>query len=359
MEELKITHEAIESIKHIKSVCERCKPLVVISCITYNHSSYIRDALEGFVMQKTDFPFVAIVHEDASTDNTADTIREYAEKYPDIILPIYEKENQYSKRNGSVGRIMQTAREATGAKYIAYCEGDDYWTDPLKLQKQVDFLESNPDYILVCTSFDKYFQNSKKMQYNNRWGKHGELTFNELLLHNFIATLTIVVRRELHTKYAEFIKDAPIWPFGDYPLWLYASTIGRIMKFSEETAVYRVLDNSASHISDVAAKLNWAHSEFSMFDYFNSRFKIPKSVQREALFNRCDVFGHLAVSTKNIYLINRISNFYKKNHFYIAWISFKIMRDFPKLLPVSDFIETHLSIKSPLLYIKKNGKNRI
>ena len=74
------------------------KPLVAIQCITYNHEPYIRDALEGFVMQKTDFPFVAIVHDDASTDKTADIIREYAEKYPDIIKPIFETENQYSKR---------------------------------------------------------------------------------------------------------------------------------------------------------------------------------------------------------------------------------------------------------------------
>src|SRR5574344_1986516 len=119
------------------------KPLVVIRCITYNHESYIRDCLNGFVMQKTTFPFVAVVHDDASTDKTADIIREYAEKYPDIIKPIYETENQYSKSDGSLERIMNAH---TKGKYIALCEGDDYWIDPLKLQKQVDFLEANPEY---------------------------------------------------------------------------------------------------------------------------------------------------------------------------------------------------------------------
>ncbi len=107
-------------------------------------------------MQKTNFPFVAIVHDDASTDGTAAIIKEYAEKYPDIIKPIYETENQYSKRDGSLTRIMKEACEATGAKYIAMCEGDDYWTDPLKLQKQVDFLESHPDYGMCYTDFDGY-----------------------------------------------------------------------------------------------------------------------------------------------------------------------------------------------------------
>ena len=125
------------------------KYLVAIKCITYNHEKYLADALEGFVMQKTNFPFVAIVHDDASTDGTAAILRQYAEKYPDIIKPIYETENQYSKHDGSLGRIMDEAVAATGAKYIAMCEGDDYWIDPYKLQKQVDFLEAHEEYS-VC-----------------------------------------------------------------------------------------------------------------------------------------------------------------------------------------------------------------
>ena len=114
--------------------------MVTIRCTAYNHEPYIRACLEGFVMQKTNFRFEAIVHDDASTDGTAAIIKEYAEKYPDVIKPILERENQYSK--GTLGKIMD---EASKGKYIAFCEGDDYWTDPLKLQKQVDFLESHPD----------------------------------------------------------------------------------------------------------------------------------------------------------------------------------------------------------------------
>lgn len=127
-------------------------PLVAIRCITYNQAPYIRQCLDGFIMQRTDFPFVAIVHDDCSTDGTDDIVREYAQRYPDIIKPIFETENQYSKKDGSLGRIMTKACNETGAKYIAMCEGDDYWTDPLKLQKQVDFLEKNPEYELVFTN---------------------------------------------------------------------------------------------------------------------------------------------------------------------------------------------------------------
>ena len=98
-------------------------------------------------MQKTSFRFQVIIHDDASTDGTDDIIREYAEKYPDIIVPIFETENQYSKRNGAISRQMNRLMKGT---YAAYCEGDDYWTDPLKLQKQVSFLEQHPDYIMAC-----------------------------------------------------------------------------------------------------------------------------------------------------------------------------------------------------------------
>lgn len=153
-----INEFAQQHIDKIKELCKRIKPLVVIHCITYNHEPYIRDALDGFVMQKTDFPFVAIVHEDASTDKTAEVVKEYAEKYPDIILPIYEKDNQYSK--GTLGSIMNEACKATEAKYIAMCEGDDYWTDPLKLQKQFDILQSHENIALT-------FHNAKVKKMDN------------------------------------------------------------------------------------------------------------------------------------------------------------------------------------------------
>ena len=122
-------------------------PLVSIICITYNHEPYIRQCLDGFMMQKTNFPFEVLIHDDASTDKTADIIREYEARYPDVIKPIYQTENQYSK--GVRIGLTYLYPNAKG-KYIAECEGDDYWTDPLKLQKQVDILEKNHESVL-CT----------------------------------------------------------------------------------------------------------------------------------------------------------------------------------------------------------------
>ena len=135
--------------------------MVTIRCLVYNHEPYLRQCLDGFVMQKTNFRFEAIVHDDASTDGSADIIREYAAKYPDIIKPIIQTENQYSKRDGSITRILNAY---THGKYVAYCEGDDYWTDPLKLQKQVDFLESHPDYVMCSHRFKVFKQNENLME---------------------------------------------------------------------------------------------------------------------------------------------------------------------------------------------------
>ena len=117
-------------------------PLVSIFTLAYNHAPFIRQCLDGILMQKTTFLFELIVHDDASTDETADIIREYAARYPDIIKPVYETENQFSKSDADFH-----LPEPQG-KYTAWCEGDDYWTDPLKLQKQVDFLETHPDYTI-------------------------------------------------------------------------------------------------------------------------------------------------------------------------------------------------------------------
>lgn len=120
------------------------KPTVSIICLTFNQEKYVRDCFEGFVNQQTTFPYEVLVYDDASTDGTPAIIREYEAKYPDIFKPTLYGKNNYSQGLGYVG-LYTSIKEAQG-KYVAYCEGDDYWTDSKKLQKQVDFLDAHPDY---------------------------------------------------------------------------------------------------------------------------------------------------------------------------------------------------------------------
>lgn len=269
-----INEIAAKQIETIHKNCEQMKPLVAIRCITYNHEPYIRDALNGFVMQKTDFPFVAIVHDDASTDGTAAVIREYAEKYPDIIKPIYETENQFSKHDGSLGRIMREACEATGAKYVAFCEGDDYWIDPLKLQKQVNFLEANPDYGMCYSKAKNYKQEDCK--FIDVWGGPVE-SFENLLEGNTVPTPTVVLKSELLRQFSLEIKpELRNWKMGDYPIWLYFAYNSKIKFMPEVTSVYRILNNSASHFTNVLDQLHFSLSTLEIIEFFAMKYNSSK-----------------------------------------------------------------------------------
>ena len=199
-------------------------PMVSICCITYNHEPYIRQCLEGFVMQKTNFKFEAIVHDDASTDHTADIIREYAAKYPNIIKPIYETENQYSKHDGSLRRIMDAA--CTG-KYIALCEGDDYWIDPLKLQKQVDFLETHPEHSLCFTAHQRLFPDGTIQERRRYQHSVNECMMKDIILvgGGFMSTASMVYHRLKSSDYPDWRKNSPV---GDLPLMLVLALNGKV-----------------------------------------------------------------------------------------------------------------------------------
>ena len=247
--------------------------MVTIRCTVFNHEHYLRECLEGFVMQKTNFRFEAIVHDDASTDGSAAIIKEYAEKYPDIIKPIYETENQYSKHDGSLGRIM---REHMYGKYIAWCEGDDYWTDPLKLQKQVDIMEQHPEYSMCCCRAKLYSEKKKDFIGEQRCSKrNGILRDKDVILNGglYIATCGILSRRELYNspKYnVSYISNCHV---GDYPLQMFMAMQGPVFYFDEPMAVYRV-ENSTSWTghNDIkkitSAKINGFISEIKMLEGF-------------------------------------------------------------------------------------------
>lgn len=223
------------------------RPVVAIKCFVYNHEPYIRECIDGLVMQQTDFPFVAIVHDDASTDNSADIIREYAAKYPNIIKPIYETENQYSKGDGSLARIINTAIDATGAKYIAVCEGDDYWTDSHKLQKQVDFMEKHNEYGMICSQSAIYEQRSGK--FVGIKGSSGDEIFENLFHgHSDLFTATTLFRKNVYDRCLEDTINLIRFQLRiDTAIYYWFAINSKIYYMDVPTAVYRVLPNSACH----------------------------------------------------------------------------------------------------------------
>lgn len=227
----------INSDNYYRDDLDNREVLVTVRCITYNHEKFIRDALEGFVMQRTNFRFEAIIHDDCSTDGTATIIREYAERYPSIIKPIFETENQYSKKDGSLNQIMS---DHTRGKYIALCEGDDYWTDPLKLQKQVEFMETHPDYSMCFHNAIEHWEEGEKSDHLFADLERRDYDYRELGAGWRVPTASAVIRKEVLNsdlyKCAGMCKD---FIYGDILIWLTAVEYGKVFCTGEVMSVYR------------------------------------------------------------------------------------------------------------------------
>lgn len=267
------------------------QPKVAINCITYNHEAYIRECIEGFLMQKTNFPFVVILHDDASTDGTTAIIREYAEKYPDIIKPIFETENQWSKYDGSLFRIMDNALLSTNAPYIAWCEGDDYWTDPFKLQKQVDFMESHPDYSLVFANVKLHYDTG--LSDDTLDFITGDYTALDIYTHSLIATPTVLYRKEvLKSKCYLTFSNIPKPRFGDLTLFMASTTIGKVHGMNEVVCGYRRLSSGATksltknrylYFINRITISNYFGPQFTKYDKYQFSFEFKIAIRK--LFN--------------------------------------------------------------------------
>lgn len=260
-------------------------PLISIACITYNHELFLAEAIESFLMQKTEYSYEIIIHDDASTDNTASILREYAAKYPNLIFPIYQKTNQYSQ---GINPGFSFVIPACQGKYIAVCEGDDYWTDPFKLQKQVDFMEENPDFTLC---------------YHNAIIKHdGEKGKDEYFINNSInetTDITKVINGEDSIPTASMLfrwaaLEIPLWLKyvynGDLALQLILANRGKF-HYSEETmSVYRKQPGGLH--ATVQSEAIWRH-KIKLMVYFNfyTNFKYHELIDRRinVLFDQYNI----------------------------------------------------------------------
>jgi glycosyltransferase involved in cell wall biosynthesis len=259
--------------------------IVSICMITYNHEKYISQAIESILLQRCNFKIEIVIGEDCSIDNTRLICSEYAAKHPQIkLLPS-------ASNLGIIPNFIRTLQAGIG-KYIAICEGDDYWTDPYKLQKQVDFLEANEDFGLIYTDAAIYIQESNTFNksfsaYFEEIPSSGNI-FHHLLLRNCIQTLTVVARKTSLMEAVAYLGDSiNMFKMGDYPMWLEIARNSKIKYLNDITAVYRKSANSASSYYDIGKRYDFLQSCYDMQFYFCKKYNIldvQKKVQIE--YNR-------------------------------------------------------------------------
>lgn len=209
--------------------------MVSIYCLCYNHEKYIRDTLDGILMQDVDFEYEVIIHDDASTDHSQEIIKEYMEKYPNHIRAILQTENQYSKGKKITNEYILPNLKG---KYVAICECDDYWCDKYKLKKQVDFLEKNPEYSLCTHSFWVVDSNKEYISKCKRMGRgDGDIDIEDIIMNKDLPqTATFMYRKQYRVEMPQLFIDCKV---GDYPLFLYFSTKGKCYYFDIVMSHYR------------------------------------------------------------------------------------------------------------------------
>lgn len=247
---------------------------VSIICNTYNHEKYIRKAIEGFLYQKCDFLYEVLIHDDASTDSTQSIIKEYEEKFPEIIKPIYQKQNVYSVNPQLINEIQYSR---INGQYVAFCEGDDYWIDEFKLQKQVEILEARFD-VDICVHAAWIFQNGNKIGSIAPSDFDCVFTAEDVIngKGGFVATNSWLLRKNIIDTLPPFAKKYPL----DYAYQVYASLRGGMYYLAEHMSVYNFMNNGS-----------WSKKR-----KVDIEFSINESTKILDLYNLMDEYTHYQYS---------------------------------------------------------------
>ena len=233
-------------------------PLVSVVCTTYNHAPYIAQTIEGFLIQETNFPIEIIIHDDASTDNTQDIIKKYAESYPTIIKPVLQAKNIW--QNEGISPTFTIAFPMAQGKYIAWCEGDDYWTDPLKIQKQVDFLEDNPDFAGCFHRVQFIYEEENRNPALSNTNQKEVVTFEDLVLKNSICTASFIYRNK-QFAFPDWLKNSSV---SDWTLFLLVANCGKLRFLEETMGVYRIHSGGLWTAADITKRVLTLISIFKM-----------------------------------------------------------------------------------------------
>lgn len=300
--------------------------MVCTRCFTYNHAPYIVDALNGFTMQQTTFPFVCTIIDDASTDGEQEVIKSYLKEHFDLedkatvrneetedyfltfarhktnencfFAVLYLKYNHYSIKKSKFPYLSEWS---DNAKYIALCEGDDYWTHPKKLQMQVEFLEKHEDYGLCHTGYLNYYvESGKQYSAEHTQIKSGnDFRLKELLCRKYsIGTLTVLYRAALLNMIPHYYVGKGFL-MGDLPLWIELASLAKIGYINERTSVRNVLTESASHSSDKYKELKFYESVLDIVSFYSE--KLGVNISKEDLRPLWDDFHLHAMKTAYMY----------------------------------------------------------
>ncbi len=284
------------------------EPLVSVKMITYNHAPFIARAIEGVLQQQTNFPYELVIGEDCSTDGTREIVLDFQKRYPHIIRVITSDSNVGMKKNG-----YRTSKACRGI-YKAYCEGDDYWQNPEKIQKQADYLQSHPDCGLVYSSYDVYHVESKKkikdyIKYR-QWEIPGNPRISDVVSgKSHILTCTVMIRRFLYEKIIEadpFIHKSDHFLMGDTQLWAEIATVMQLHYINESLATHIITQESATKSKDKKKELRFAMSNAEMLLYLCKKYNLADDIRRKNEAYWCSNALHLALYSRNAELADEV-----------------------------------------------------
>lgn len=298
--------------------------MVSVNMITYNHAPFIAQAIEGVLQQKTNFPFELIIGEDCSTDGTREIVFEYQKKYPQIIRVIMSDQNVGAKINS------RRTKKACQGKYMAYCEGDDYWHSPHKLQKQVDYFESHPECGLVFTDYDLYYNTEGKLirSVNNSKGYREPMHLNiEQAIGpegGVIRTCTSMVRKKLLDQVTEgdpYLYQSDKFLMGDTQLFAELTLVSRVSYLQQSTATYRIHGESATRSKNPKKTALFWKSASEMKLYLCDKHRLSEDIRREVELDWCDSSLRLAFLTGMAELADEVRK-KKKTFTWEEWLRY-------------------------------------
>lgn len=246
---------------------------VSIVCTTFNQEQYIKEAIESFLVQETEYRFEIIIQDDVSTDMTKEIINSYKEKFPKIIQIVTPDENLYSKYPC---KIWENLVPKISGKYISLCEGDDYWIDKFKIQKQVSIFESSLNNNISLVYSDSYrLKQTEQIVYYKEGSVKNNLDTKALILTDGIMTLTTMFKySDFSLFFEKYRNNFPKWIFADLPMWFHLSSVGKFYYLPDKVSVYRELDESASNskVKSKIIKFNIGVVDVRLF--FAEKFKV-------------------------------------------------------------------------------------